>query len=522
MLRRWTVPVALALLACFTGGWLLQSRLRQSEVYRQARLFEEVLDRVRDYQIDSVPESELYRKASDGLLRELHDPYAALLIGKDWAALQERTSGDYAGVGLLVDARNGWITVVTPLPDSPADRAGIRAGDQLMAVDGWSAAGWSMERAVRAMRGEPGTRVDMVFRREGSPTVSVRLNRERVHQRAVPPGMMLEHGVGYLSLTIVREHCAAELEEEIARMVGQGMTSLVLDLRSNTGGVRDEAVQAADLFLDPGQEILASRGRAPGDNHHWTDHTRQRWPGLSIVVLANRGTASAAEIIAGALQDHDRALVVGDTTYGKGIVQSVFALAPDTALRITTARWYTPSGRSIQAASLDSAMGTRHAPSPASAFRSDRGRVLYADGGIAPDVALAVDTLSAAEQSFARALEGRAAVFRDALTGYALQAKAAGTIRSEQFRIEGRMRGEVVERMRRQGVVLPDSLVQGADRLIDQQLGYEIARYLFGLTAERRRRLGDDDQVREAVALLRATGSPEALIGMAGRHPADH
>jgi carboxyl-terminal processing protease len=173
-----------------------------------------------------------------------------------------------------------------------------------------------------------------------------------------------------------RENSAAELEQEVTRLVGEGMKSLVLDLRSNPGGLRDEAVQAADLFLDPQQRILVSRGRAPGDNHVWLDDAPQRWRGMPIVVLVNRGTASAAEIIAGALQDHDRALVAGDTTYGKGIVQTVFPLGPEVALRMTTARWYTPSGRSIQGAMLDSAMGAEHAVAVQVGFQSDAGRVL--------------------------------------------------------------------------------------------------------------------------------------------------
>ena len=316
---------------------------------------------MRDYHVDSLPESELYHRAIDGMLDQLHDPYAALLVGKDYQRLQERTTGDYGGVGLQVDARNGWVTVVAPLAGSPGERAGIRPGDQLVEVDGASAADWSMERAAQALRGPVGTAIDIAVRREGAPApIRYRLTRERIHQRAVSDGLLLAEGVGYLSLSMVRENCAAELEQEIDRLIGKGMRSLVLDLRSDPGGLRDEAVQAADLFLDRGQEILVSRGRAPGDNHRWADGAAQRWRGLPLVVLVNGGTASAAEIIAGALQDHDRALVVGDTTYGKGIVQTLFPLGTDVALRITTARWFTPSGRSIQGASLDSVMGATH------------------------------------------------------------------------------------------------------------------------------------------------------------------
>jgi carboxyl-terminal processing protease len=395
MNRRWTVPAVLALVVCFTSGWFLQSRLApHGEVYREARLFETVLAHVRDYHVDSLPEAELYVQATEGLLHQLHDPYAALLRGREWERHMERTTGDYAGIGLLVDARNGWVTVVSPMQGSPAERAGIRTGDRLLEIDGKAAADWTLDQAVQAMRGKVGTPIEvMVGRDDTAAALRFRLVRERIHQPAVPAGILLPGGIGYLGMTMVREHAAAELEREVERLVGDGMRALVLDLRSNPGGLRDEAVEAADLFLDPAQQILVSRGRAPGDNQAWSDDRPQRWRDLPIVVLVNGGTASAAEIIAGALQDHDRALVVGDTTYGKGIVQTVFTLGPELALRLTTARWYTPSGRSIQGAELDSAMGAAHAAAEPVTFRSTGGRVLSAGGGIVPDVVLGPDTL---------------------------------------------------------------------------------------------------------------------------------
>jgi carboxyl-terminal processing protease len=505
------------MLVCFSGGWLLQRRLGAgNDVYQQARLFETVLAHVRDYHVDSVPESELYHRATDGLLTELHDPYAALLEGKDYTSLQERTTGDYAGIGLQVDARNGWITVMAAMPSTPAERLGIRAGDQLVEVDGVSAAGWTLERAVQALRGPVGSPIEVAVLRDGSAApLRIRLNRERIHQRAVSDGVLLGGGIGYLSLTMVRDHCAAELEQEITRLVGEGMKSLVLDLRSNPGGVRDEAVAAADLFLDPPQGILVSRGRAPGDNHVWRDGAPQRWRGLPIVVMVNRGTASASEIIAGALQDHDRALVVGDTTYGKGIVQTVFPLGPEVALRMTTARWYTPSGRSIQGALLDSAMGAAHAPAVQVGFQSDEGRVLPGGGGIVPDVRLQPDTLSSAEQLFARALEGQVPAFRDVLTAYALDLRRSPDVRSEAFEVTRAMRQELRRRLQQRGVVIPDSLYGGSESLLDQQLAYEIIRYRFGPAAESRRRVADDRQIRQALLLLRNAPTPQALLGMA-------
>jgi carboxyl-terminal processing protease len=515
MPRRWTIPLVLALVVCFSGGWLLQREVG-TDPGEQERLFENVLSYVRDYQVDSLSESALYQRATSGMLKELHDPYAALLTGRDYDRLQERTTGDYAGVGLQVDARNGWITVVTPMPGTPAERAGVRSGDVLVEVKGESAAGWTMERVVKALRGETGTPVDISIRREGVETpLHFRLVRERIHQSAVPPGVMLDGGVGYIGMTMVRENCAAELAHEVDHMVGQGMKSMVLDLRSNPGGLRDEAVQAADLFLDSGQDILVSRGRAPGDNHRWTDGGPQRWRWLPIVVLVNRGTASAAEIIAGALQDHDRALVVGDTTYGKGIVQTLFPLGPRTALRITTARWYTPSGRSIQGAELDSVMGEEHGKVSEATYRSDAGRALSGGGGIIPDVALRPDTLSSSEQHFARALAGQVSVFRDVLTAYALELRRSNRLPNLDFVVTPEMRNEVRQRLAAKGVTVADSIFDGGERILGEQLGYEIARYQFGQEGEARRRVSEDPQVKDAVSLLHSASSPQALLGMA-------
>jgi len=231
--------------------------------------------------------------------------------------------------------------------------------------------------------------------------------------------------------------------------------------------------------------------------------------------MVSAGTASAAEIIAGALQDHDRALVVGDTTYGKGIVQTVFTLAPDLALRMTTARWYTPSGRSIQGAALDSAMGAA-TPTEASTTLSSGGRPLHASNGLVPDVVLVPDTLTTAETVFAQSLGGHVPVFRDILTAYALELKKEGRVGGEAFGVTPVMRAEVARRLRQRGVAIADSVFEGGSRIVGEQLGYEIARYTFGADAERRRRAAEDVQILQAIELVRGTSSPRALLGLAG------
>ena len=373
MKQRWGLIVLVAVISFVSGGWLLQRGVASGgNVYQQARLFDDVLGHVNAYYVDSIGETDLYDRATRGMLEQLKDPYSVLLTGDDYKALTEQTSGNYAGLGIQIDVRDGWITVVAPLPETPAERAGVATGDQIIEVDGKSTEGWKNDEAVKALRGDARLEGDdhgAPLRRRPIP-IKYPLTRAQIHIRSVPPGTLFDGGVGYISLNPVAETSAEELQSEIGAMKRKGMKSLILDLRLNPGGLLDQGVKVADLFLDTKQEIVATRGRARGSTKEFYDDARQAWPELPIVVLVNDGTASAAEIIAGALQDHDRAVVVGTPTFGKGLVQTLFPLGDGVALKLTTARWYTPSGRTIQrtakneedAGGTGRARGGRHAP----------------------------------------------------------------------------------------------------------------------------------------------------------------
>jgi carboxyl-terminal processing protease len=357
------------------------------------------------------------------------------------------------------------------------------------------------------------------------------LTRATIHIRSVPPGTVFDGGVGYISLNPVSETSAAELRDEITSLKSKGMKSLVLDLRLNPGGLLDQGVKVTELFLDRGQEIVSTRGRARGASKNFLDEHKQLWPDLPIVVLVNEGTASAAEIIAGALQDHDRAVVVGSPTFGKGLVQTLFPLGEGVALKLTTARWFTPSGRTIQRdakteeeqfeiaqASLDSAPDpstTDSALRERPAFRTDGGRVVRGGGGIVPDLVVRPDTLSTSEREFGRALGSNVPAYRDAITSYALELKRTKGVSAEQFRVTPEMRQEIYQRLRAKGVDVSPAVFQGAHTLVDEQLGYEVARYVFGRPAEFRRRTLDDEQLQTAFGLLRKAQTPRELMGVA-------
>ncbi|MGH7608070.1 MAG: S41 family peptidase, partial [Gemmatimonadales bacterium] len=425
-----------------------------------------------------------------------------------------------------IDVRDGWITVVAPLPDTPAERAGIETGDRIVQLDGRSTEGWKQDQAVKELRGRAGTTAHLTIRRAGvDQPMTFDVTRATIHVRSVQIAMMLDDRVGYVSLSPVNESSAREVAEAVDELVQQGMKAMVFDLRGNPGGLLDQGVAVSDLFLDPSQEIVQTRGRAPGSTREFRDSRAQRWPDLPIVVLVNGGSASAAEIIAGALQDHDRGLVVGTPTFGKGLVQSFWRLTPESGLKLTTARWYTPSGRTIQrvtrtedeqeAQVVAAQRGQDIAPDSALLFRTDAGRPVFGGGGIRPDLFVAADTFTVAERTFMRTLGDKIPAYRDALATYALELREGRRLASPTFTVSDAMVDEVVRRVRAKGAVLPDSVVADARRLIAQELSYEAARYVFGRPAEFRRRMADDSQVQRALALARRARSPQDLLALA-------
>jgi len=324
----------------------------------------------------------------------------------------------------------------------------------------------------------------------------------------------------------VSQTSADEVAEAVESLTGKGMKSLIFDLRGNPGGLLTQGIAVSDLFLDPGEDVVSTRGRAPDATHTYRDTHPQRWAKLPIVTLVNGGTASAAEIIAGALQDHDRSLVVGTPTFGKGLVQSLYVLSPETALKLTTARWYTPSGRTIQRVSKNeedqiaavdaAARGKDSVSDSAPVFRTDAGRTVRGGGGIRPDIFEPPDTFTTAERAFMRGLGGNVAAFRDVLTGYALEMKSGHALATDQFTVSQAMVDEVLQRLRQRGAPVPDSLLTGARSLIHDELGYEAARYVFGRPAEVLRRMHDDHQVQEALTFARRARAPQDLFALVG------
>lgn len=528
-------PVLVAAVAFVSGGWLLQRQVAVADGGVDSRIFDEILSRVaRDY-VDEHSQDELYDMAVEGLLYELGDPHTSFMSREEYEDLRVQTTGEYGGLGIQIAERNGWITVIAPLPGTPAERAGLRAGDRIVEVEGESTEGWSDEDAVQVLRGPKGAPVTITIARPGvDEPIPFTIVRDEIRVQSVRYAYMLEPGIGIARLDVFAETSTSELRKAIQELRDQGMKGLILDLRTNPGGLLDQGVQVADLFLDPGQAIVETRGRDPRDNETFTATNPDVLPKFPMVVLVDEYSASAAEIVAGALQDHDRALVIGVPTFGKGSVQTLFPLSGGNFLKMTTGRWYTPVGRSIQkerpdreedmAAFLeDDPISEEGQPVPAAEaidtttrrpYRTDSGRVVYGGGGIVPDLLVKPDTLSDEEKDFFTTVAKGGSKFNDAMFKYAVDYVRAHPELEQGFPVTDAMLEEFFQRLTESGLEVTREQFGNAEDWVRQRIGYEIALADFGSAVAARRNNGDDKVVRTAIELLKQAESQQALFNM--------
>ena len=323
----------------------------KSDTYQQLKLFGDVFERVRADYVEAVTDEELIEAAIRGMLTDL-DPHSSFLNADSFRDMQVQTKGEFGGLGIEVTMENGLVKVVSPIDETPAFRAGVQAGDYITHLDGEAVLGLTLAEAVERMRGPVDSDIVVTIRREDVEPFDVTITRAVIKIRSVRS--RVEDNVGYLRVTAFNEQTSPSLKRAIERIkdeVGGDLEGFVLDLRNNPGGLLDEAVAVSDTFLDKG-EIVSTRGRDSDDTQRFNANSGDMIDGLPIVVLINGGSASASEIVAGALQDHRRAIVMGTQSFGKGSVQTIIPLSGHGAMRLTTARYYTPSGTSIQATGI--------------------------------------------------------------------------------------------------------------------------------------------------------------------------
>lgn len=535
--QSWTPALVVAVIALATGGWLLQESGAgsSSDAYARSRMFQQVHHLVSERYVEEVPGDSLYRMAIEGMLRELGDPHTVFLDSAEYAELQLNTTGNYGGLGIRITAQDEWITVVGVLPNTPAEQAGLQVGDRIVQVEGKSARGWSTTDAVKVLRGPKGSAVEITVARVGvDKPLRFSITRDEVHVVSVY-SFMLDDAVGYVRLQQFSRQARDELRGAIDSLRQEGARALVLDLSSNTGGLLDEGVGVADLFLDEGVEVVSTRGRVEALNESYRAPGAEVYPGLPVAVLVSGYSASASEIVAGALQDRDRAIIVGTRTFGKGSVQSLFKLPGRNFLKMTTARWYTPSGRSIQkdrdpesemSEMMAQAVSVNGNPVSATAvsldsterqvYRTDSGREVYGGGGITPDLIVLPDTLTTREQVLRSALSKSGVLLADAAFKFAVNWAERHPDLSPDFRVTDEMVDAFYRHLTsREDVELDRGLYRDSRRWIDWQLRRQVANAAFGETARIREEVRTDTQVRRAAELLRKAASTEELIALA-------
>ncbi len=524
MLRPRTAAVAsLLLLPMAAGGFLLQDAPSRAT----PKLFDQVLSIVANRYVDSLQGNAIFEKAAKGLVRELNDPYSELLAPKANEEFNRSVGGRYGGVGMLLEEQkpNGStrIVVARVFPHTPAEEGGVLEGDVITKVDTMPIGGdIKIDQVSNALRGVVGTPVNVIYARPGViDPIKLTFKRAVIHVPAVQYYTMVGDKVGYIPLQTFNENTAEEVTTAATQLMADGAKSLVLDLRENGGGIVEQSLAVSSLFLKDNQPIVMVKGRNTADEiaRSTNEHLPTQLP---LVVLTDGGTASASEIVAGALQDHDRALVLGTTSFGKGLVQSLFPLDGGYALKITTGKWYTPSGRSIHRErklladgrfvetkpdSLETEADRKAKPK----FKSDAGRLIYGDGGITPDIIVADDTLSTAEQEFYRAMAPKAQAFITTLNQYAFELKGS----PKDFTVQPAWRAELRKRLTAAGVTIDAKHEPVAGKLLDRELDRRVARLVLGDAGAKKRSIAEDHQLSRAIALLSTARSQEALLASA-------
>ena len=318
----------------------------ENEIYEKIDVFGEVLEKINKEYVDEINQSDSMDSAINGLLQSL-DPYSGYMSPEIFNEMQTETSGEFGGLGIEVTMESGVVKVISPIDDTPASRAGIKAGDYIVKINDTQVQGKSLSEAVELMRGPVGSAIELTIRRRGEKkALTFNVTREIIQIKSVK-AELLEKNIGYIRLTSFNENSAGQIKKEINKFEkNKNLNSYILDLRNNPGGLLSQAIKISDFFLDNG-EIVSTKSRQQSENRKWFAKKGDLTKGKTILVLINYGSASASEIVAGALKDHKRAILIGENSYGKGSVQSIIPLKNKGAIRLTVAKYYLPSGKSI-------------------------------------------------------------------------------------------------------------------------------------------------------------------------------
>jgi carboxyl-terminal processing protease len=502
------------------GGRVLAT---QEEVPQYYNVFASALSAVEANYVEPVETDRLVYGAIHGMLATL-DPHSSFMDPKAYAQMRERQEGHYYGLGIQIVVNDGAITVSSIFEGSPAYQKGLRTGDIIARIEGEDAKGWTSDQAVAKLRGARGTPVKISIKRYGyDPLIELEVVRDEIHIPNIPATFMLDATTGYIRLQDFSETTDRELGAALKDLTTKGMKRLLLDIRRNPGGPLDQAIRVANRFLPKGVMIVYTRGRVPNSDQDYRATEESDYTELPLVVLASRDSASASEIVSGALQDHDRAIIVGETTFGKALVQSVYRVSEGAGLALTTAHYFTPSGRMIQRPwdetfdeyltyTLRDQKEREHAA--ADLKYTDSGRKVFSGGGIEPD-----HRLDGPVEGFNPGRLARLLYMRGVFVGYAQRFTAEGDLRistesknrklvGSNFVVDAALVDDFKQYARTQVPKLEEAGFQADIDFIRAMIRFEIDRALFGMSEARRHLLEADPQGKLALSLF---GEADAL-----------
>ncbi len=506
-MKRRIVVIGAVVIAGLVGGFVGKLWAQRGVTLAESlQTFGRVVGIVLNTYVEPVDSNKLVRAAIKGMLEAL-DPYSEFLDETDFKELRIKTEAQFGGIGIHIGMVEEQLTVIAPIEGTPAARAGIRAGDRIVEIEGKSTQGFTTEDAVKLLRGEPGTKVKISIARPGvRDLIPFELTRAIINIKAVPYAGMVGDGIGYIRLADMSRVASREVRRAMDSLFVLGAKKLIFDLRANGGGLLQEGKEVADLFLGPGKLIVRTKGRLPETQQDFVAETEDKYSDYPLVVLVDKGSASAAEIVAGALQDWERAVIVGDTTFGKGSVQTIHPLGPETGMKLTTAYWYTPSGRCINKPREKSDVILRDTATEAKRTYRTLGslrRLLYGGGGIAPDIYISPEKITGLALRIPRAAYfDFTAEYVNNNPGLTMGFKADDKI------LEG---FEDYLRTRKK-LEFTEAEFDSSRAVIAELIEIEVGGKLEGLHGEYQMRLRRDPAVKRAVEILTPAASTEELF----------
>ncbi|MGB6001939.1 MAG: S41 family peptidase [Thermoanaerobaculia bacterium] len=518
MRRSWKIAaIALFALSLVLGGFFGDRLLAlDKEAREQLHLFTELLAVAQEAYGGEVTYRDLVVSSIDGMVRTL-DPHTTFLTADAYSGMRDRQQSSFYGLGILVGMRNGQLTVITPIDGTPAWRLGIRAGDVITAIEGEPTEMMNINEAVRRLKGPKDTEVQITIARPGldEEPFDLTVVRDEIPQNTVRYAYMLTPTVGYMAISDFNRGTGVEVEETLAELEAQGMESLLLDLRGNGGGLLDQAIAVVELFVPKGSKIVETRGRTRESFQEYDARDGNRLSELPLVVLVGENTSSAAEILAGAIQDHDIGLIVGNPTWGKGLVQTVYSLSYGAGLALTTAKYYTPSGRLIQrdysswfdyathsngtqVAEEGEELGENDGVVAVEAYLTDLGREVYGGGGITPDVKVEPDEVS----TFAQFL-----LSRNALFDFAVEWANNHPIEEATWEPPAELLDRFSAWLAENELATEDEIAEGLEdtetqEFVRRRIHAEIFNSAFGLESRHQVLAKGDPQIQEALSLF--------------------